>query len=261
MTEPGILFLGHGTRSQFGISEFMQLNSRVQKEVQQRLQLDSIYAGARVAFGHAFLELCVPDMNMTIQNGPLAGNKQIGIVPVFLFAAGHLKRDVPHLLSSLSKNRLSFVMGNPVGEEDRCIALSKTRILETGFSPETESGLVMVARGSRDPEVLQAFDRVSKKLQKELQAPHLEMSFLTGPGPSLEDALQKVRARGFSQVYVAPYLLFYGTLVTDVHRVISQWSCRYPDVLVKVTSHLGVHELLVECFTEKTLTVLRRLSQ
>lgn len=263
MRETGILFLGHGTRNQYGTLEFLELVSRVQKEAEYQLQMEKMPTRLHVAFGHAFLEFCEPSIDVALTDGSLSHMKHIGIVPVFLFEARHLKIDVPHLLSRLSKNFVdsSFVVANSVGVEDRCIHLGKTRILESGFSPETESGLVIVARGTSHPGGLQAFQHIVKRLQEQLQVSRLETGFLTGPGPSLEAALQNVRARGLNEVYVFPYLLFDGTLIRDIHRMINQWSRRYPEVLVKVAPHLGVHELLVESFTEKTLTLLKHLSQ
>lgn len=261
----GILFLGHGTRDPSGRSEFMELISRVQDRVRYKLKTSDLCISEvpTTTFHHAFLEMCTPDLDTSLTAAYFARTMRIGIVPVFLFRAGHLKRDVPILLSSASEKfpGMEFTVHDATGEDERCVALCKTRILEAGFFQAAGTGLVMVARGSRDDDALQAFERVAKQVQRDLEFPQLEISFLTGPGQKLEDALQNLRARGLVNLCVVPYLLFSGTLVRNLRRDVEGWSRSYLDVSVKVASHLGVHELLVDSFSDKTLTMLTHISK
>jgi sirohydrochlorin cobaltochelatase len=66
----------------------------------------------------AYLELMQPDLPTAVQSLVRAGCRQIDVVPLFLGAGGHVKRDLPLLLEQLRQRHgaVSFTLQAAIGE-------------------------------------------------------------------------------------------------------------------------------------------------
>jgi sirohydrochlorin cobaltochelatase len=82
-------------------------------------------------------------------------------------------------------------------------------------------GLVLVAHGSRDPEWSRPFERLAAALEKKLPAMAIALSYLEH-GPSLEEALAAVVAKGVGSIRVVPVFLGAGGHVKeDIPRLVA----------------------------------------
>jgi sirohydrochlorin cobaltochelatase len=79
----GILIVGHGTRDETGTRQFLEL-AEVLKE---RLSPAAVEA--------AFLEMREPGIYVAVERLVARGIERLVTAPLLLFAAGHIKRDVP----------------------------------------------------------------------------------------------------------------------------------------------------------------------
>ena len=79
----GLLLVGHGTRSRQGEGEFLE----VAEQVSRRL--------TGVCVEPACLELTELTIPQGVSRLVERGARQIVVVPLLLFAAGHAKRDIP----------------------------------------------------------------------------------------------------------------------------------------------------------------------
>ena len=90
----GLLIVGHGTRSEVGTAQFLALAERIRKS-----------AGGQLAVEPAFLELQQPDIDAAVGNLVAQGVKQLVVMPLLLFAAGHAKEDVPNAVAAALARR------------------------------------------------------------------------------------------------------------------------------------------------------------
>src|SRR3954454_17575598 len=82
--QAGVLLVGHGTRSATGIRQFFDIVERAAKVL------------APVAVEPAFLELSQPDIDTAIGRLAMRGIERLVTLPLLLFAAEHVKQDIPH---------------------------------------------------------------------------------------------------------------------------------------------------------------------
>ncbi len=107
--------------------------------------------------------------------------------------------------------------------------------------------LLIVAHGSRrqasNEEVRQLAMRV-----RELRSPgidHVECAFLELADPDIPAGLARCVAMGAREIILLPYFLAAGTHVAeDIPDAVTVFRDRHPEVMVRITSHLGASGIL-----------------
>lgn len=68
----------------------------------------------------AFLELMQPDLQEAIATAVREGAKKVAVVPAFLAAGGHIKKDLPRLVEAAAQAHpeLKFKILPPLGESE-----------------------------------------------------------------------------------------------------------------------------------------------
>ena len=89
MNGPRIILLAHGSRDKRWCETFEQLAAPTLKAVDN----------ARIAY----MELAHPSMDTVIAEGVAEGAKSFTIVPLFLAAGRHLRKDVPAMIEELER--------------------------------------------------------------------------------------------------------------------------------------------------------------
>ena len=87
----GILICGHGSRNKLAIAEFEELTRLIQKK----------YPSILIEFG--FLEFAKPSLTDALDKLRNSSIKKVIAIPAMLFAAGHVKNDIPSLLMNYAK--------------------------------------------------------------------------------------------------------------------------------------------------------------
>ncbi|MGH8719219.1 MAG: sirohydrochlorin chelatase [Burkholderiales bacterium] len=103
-----IILFAHGARE----TEWAEPFKKIQRLVAERLP------DTRVEL--AFLEIMQPSLPDTITTLAAERVREIRVVPLFLAQGGHLKHDLPRLVSDLKTRHpgLSIEISRPIGEVD-----------------------------------------------------------------------------------------------------------------------------------------------
>ena len=72
----------------------------------------------------AFLEFMTPDLTACVAGLAERGIRRIAVVPMFIAQGGHLKRELPEMLTLLRSThpQIEFSLSGPIGEDDQVIA-------------------------------------------------------------------------------------------------------------------------------------------
>ncbi len=104
--EPRIILLAHGSSDQRWCQTFEQLATPT---------LESV-AGSRIAY----MELAEPSLETIISEGKNEGIDTFTIIPLFLAAGRHLRKDVPGMIEQLQADHgVSITLAPPIGENPR----------------------------------------------------------------------------------------------------------------------------------------------
>lgn len=101
--DPAIILLAHGSSDPRWCETFEKLAGPT---------LQSI-SGSRIAY----MELAEPSIDTVVAEGVSAGTRTFTIVPLFLAAGRHLRKDVPGMILELEKNHdVTIRLAAPIGE-------------------------------------------------------------------------------------------------------------------------------------------------
>lgn len=110
-----------------------------------------------------------------------------------------------------------------------------------------KQGIVLVAHGSRDAEWSRPFERLAAALERKLPAVAVALCYLEH-GPSLEEALAALVAKGVGAIRVVPVFLGAGGHVKqDIPRLVAAAN---PGVPVSIDSPIGEQSQLIEAIAE-----------
>ncbi|PFW88117.1 cobalamin biosynthesis protein CbiX [Bacillus pseudomycoides] len=200
-----------------------------------------------------FLELAKPFISEGFAACVRRGATEIVVVPVFLLAAGHVKEDIPNELKKMKNKYPHIVMtyGNPFGVSESLVsaAYKGSGIKEY----ENEVTLLLVARGSSDPETLQDIKHIASLFEQEEKVGKVEVCYLAAAEPRFEEKLKVVVNRANENIVVLPYLLFTGLLMKHIEREVRNYS--YSSI--HVCPYLGKNHVFQEMLIQKTEEILR----
>jgi sirohydrochlorin cobaltochelatase len=219
-TNPGVLLVGHGTRSAQGVAEFLELA----RQVEERL--------APWPVEPAFLELAEPTIEASFRRLAERGVRRIVVAPLLLFAAGHAKQDIPAAVRNaaviLPAGEIDIVYAQPLGSHPALLELSGSRVRELlanrpAIAP-SETCLLLVGRGSRDPEAIAATHEYASLMRDGLPPLALRVAFVAMAAPRVDNVANELSQADFRQVVVQPHLLFHGELYESLAALVSSRS-------------------------------------
>ena len=157
MTETAVLICGHGSRDPDAIAEFELLAAALRPRL------------PTVAFAIGYLEFARP----TIRDGLAAlaarGARRILAVPGMLFAASHVKNDLPWEVNSFAaeKPEIEIRFGRDLAIDPKLLAAAADRIAATepaGGAARADTLLVVVGRGTNDPDANSNIAKITRML-------------------------------------------------------------------------------------------------
>lgn len=247
MNMSALLLCGHGSRDPAANAEFLAVAEAVDRAVTE------------VPVAPAFLELAEPLLWDGLVRLYQAGHRRIAVVPGLLFAAGHAKADIPEVLDRFRADHpeATVTYGRELGPAPGMIQAAAGRIAEAGagLADSPAVGLVMVGRGSSDPEALAVFRSLAATVADIAGVAGHEVGFCQVAEPDVATALDRAAAR-WPAVVVMPYLLFRGFLVDRVGRWVDAARDRHGDVRFVTAPHLADHPGVVATFTERAREAL-----
>jgi sirohydrochlorin cobaltochelatase len=243
---PGLVIVGHGTKSDDGVAEFGRF-------------IDLVGALAPFDVAGGFLELSSPPLTDAVAELYDRGHRRLVAVPLVLVGAGHAKGDVPAALARERERRpgLSFGYGRPLGPHPTLLEILDERIGE--LLPRDEracTAVVLVGRGATDPDANADIAKTARLLYEGRGFLTVETSFVSLADPSVPVALERARLLGARRVVVSPYFLFSGVLPDRVGAQALAWAAEHPDVEVRVAGVLGPDERLVRLVVDRYTEVL-----
>jgi sirohydrochlorin cobaltochelatase len=242
-SNPPLLLVGHGTVDAAGVAEFVAFTSRLRRQL----------ATAEVDVDGGFIELSTPTVHEAWAALAGRGHRTMAAVPLVLVAAGHAKGDIPAALHREVRRdpATGFVFGRPLGPHPVLQEILVDRIAAARGGLAEDTAVLLVGRGSTDPDANAEVCKVARLLQEGRPYAFVEPAFVSLTFPDVAGGLARCRALGARRVIVAPYFLFDGVLPRRVGEQARAFAAEHPDVEVEVAGHLGDSDALAGLVVER----------
>lgn len=117
-----------------------------------------------------------------------------------------------------------------------------------------------MAHGSRVAEANDAAREVAAMVQEMTGFEIVEVAFRELHEPGIQQGIDTCVARGAERILLMPYFLFMGAHVQhDLPEEIAAAQKRYPNLVMGMGAHLGVHRKLAEVEAERIGEALEKL--
>ena len=245
MSDDCVLLIGHGSREPASNAEFEAIASAY-RLARPELRVETAYVElARPLLAEALALLAAEVARITV-------------VPVFLFAAGHVKNDVPLAIAEARRAhpRCQISAAPALGVHPELAALAFQRA--SVCLPEVDAAraktlVLVVGRGSSDPDANGDFCKMARLIGEGRGLMQVVPTFIGITGPRVEDSLELVARMRPDRLVVLPYLLFAGRLVARLQTQVETFRARYPWIHCELAPHLGNDERLLTLLDERVL--------
>lgn len=246
MSDVAVLLCGHGSRDVEAIAEFERLATTLRARLGNR----------HVA--HGFLEFARPTIGAALEQLREHGAREIHALPGMLFAAGHAKNDIPSVLNDFAARHPEITVryGRELAVEPLLLEVARERIvlaesLSAGSVPRADSLLLVVGRGTNDPDANSNVAKVARLLAEGLGFGWGEAAFSGVAHPRANEALERVVRLGFKRIIVFPYFLFTGVLVKRIYAAADDAMRVQSAVEIIKAPYLKDHPLVLQSFLER----------
>jgi sirohydrochlorin ferrochelatase/(2Fe-2S) ferredoxin len=238
----GLLIVGHGSRDPNANIEF---ESVVASYRATRPDLD-------VAYG--YVELARPSLLTAIRDLAQRTDSVV-VLPLFLFAAGHVKNDIPLALARARQDfpAVRFTAANALGVHPNLVELAfeRARTALEGVREAAKTAVIVVGRGASDPDANGDFCKVVRLLAEGRAIGWVVPCFIGVTRPLLEEALELVARARPERIVVVPYFLFGGRLIAKICEQVESFQARYPWIKSELVAHLGSDDRLLRLMDER----------
>ena len=244
----GVLYVSHGSRVDEAVTEAVNFIESVKNQIDAPLQET------------CFLELTEPNVSQGFQRLINKGATEISVIPVLLLSAGHYFKDIP---TEIQRNQQMYPhvkvsYGKPLGVQRRLTEILHQRIEETHMTPNMDAKVLIVGRGSYNPQTQKDLSTIKAQLQDKNIHLDIEVCYLAACGPSFEEALQDAVNKAHSQIFVVPYLWFTGILERHIATTIDDYQVEHGIVLC---DRLGNHSHLQIALKERVEATFETVNQ
>jgi sirohydrochlorin cobaltochelatase len=242
MTHP-LLIVGHGTRDPAGVAGFAELVAQVAGR-----------ADPRTPVRGGFIELSAPPLREAVSDLVDLGATDLDVVPLVLVAAGHAKGDIPAALAREQQRHpgLAYRYGRPLGPHPVLLDLLDRRLADVLAADErAETTVVLVGRGSSDPDANAEHVKVARLLQEGRGLAGVEPAFISLAEPGVPAALERARRLGAQRIVVLPYFLFAGILPSRTREQAREWASAHPALDVRCADVIGPQPALADLVLER----------
>ncbi|MEW9500324.1 sirohydrochlorin chelatase [Jeotgalibacillus marinus] len=237
-----ILYVSHGTRSKQGAEEVRRFLESVIDLVEVPIQEIS------------FLELTKPFIGEGFEQCVNRGATEISVVPLFLLAAGHIKKDIPDSLIPLRKKypHIKVKVAPPFSVQDRILNAIGELVRSVVHDVNLEDSILIVGRGSSDLAIHDAFTRISRGIKEKLGVRNIQVCYLAAASPTFTVGLETIiqKARG-ERVIVVPYLLFPGLLLSEIIKEVNKRRNQGQSIVH--TGPLSSHRVIKDIVIDRAL--------
>jgi sirohydrochlorin cobaltochelatase len=242
--DDAVLLVGHGSR-------------REKSNEQVRVLGEQLEAHLDVPVDVAYLELAEPAIPDAIDELAPAC-RTLTVVPLSLFAASHVKNDVPLALQTARTRHddVTINYGAPLGVHPTLVDLLDERVRQVeadlGIDRSADDVAVVVcARGSSDPDSNGDVHKLARLLYEGRAFDRVEASFIGVTSPVLSDTLHRLAKSRPDAIVVVPYMLGDGTLTGRIRDRTSAFDDEYPYVTAGCGDPLGTDERVVSVLADR----------
>jgi sirohydrochlorin cobaltochelatase len=246
----GVMICGHGSRDPEAVAEF----ARAATGLKALLPVNDIEFG--------YLEFARPVIQDGFEALARRGAKRILALPVMLFAASHVKNDLPSEVNRFAAIHPGIDMrfGRELSIEPKLLNAAADRIAEAERTsqhdvPRSETLLVVVGRGTTDPDANSNISKLARMLWEGMGFGWAEVAFSGTASPLVEPGLRRAAMLGFKRIIVFPYFLFTGVLVKRIYAAADKVAADHPDIEFIKASYLSDHPLVLECLAERVAEI------
>ena len=195
-----LLGVAHGSRdpaSQAGIRDLL-------------VRAAALRPGLRTA--DAYVDNASPSIRRALAELVADGVDDIVVLPLLLTPASHSKTDVA---ASVQAGRLAHPLvrlryGRPLGPHPVLVDVLDRRLREAGARPDDP--VLLVAGGALDPDANAQVAATGRLLWEGRSWPTVDIAFVSTTGPTVPEALDRLRRLGHERVAIARYFLGPGRL-------------------------------------------------
>jgi sirohydrochlorin cobaltochelatase len=245
MARIGVMVCGHGSRDVAAVEEFHGLV----RKLAERLPDHPLESG--------FLEFARPIIREGMDRLRERGVDHVLAVPGMLFAAGHVKNDVPSVLNGYAaEHGIRVDLGRDLGIDAKLLRAASDRIEAAlasadGRVPREDTLLAVIGRGTSDPDANGNVAKVARMLWEGMGFGWAEVGYSGVAHPRVDLLLERAARLGFARIVVFPYFLFTGVLVRRIYALTDQVASRHPEIEFIRAGYLNDHPLVLETFVER----------
>ncbi|CAA7617295.1 sirohydrochlorin chelatase [Magnetospirillum sp. UT-4] len=252
MTEKlGVMICGHGSRDVEATREFESLS----RHLSARLPDYAVESG--------YLEFARPIIKDGLEALKAKGVTRILAVPGMLFAAGHVKNDLPWEINSFAaaNPELRIEFGRELAVDPKLLQAAAARIEEgeaqgkAGMARK-DTLLLVVGRGTNDPDANSNVAKVARMLWEGMGFGWAETAYSGVAYPLVDQALERAVRLGYSRIVVFPYFLFTGILVKRIYDWADQAAAAHPGIEILKAPYLNDHPLVIDSFVERIAEIV-----
>jgi sirohydrochlorin cobaltochelatase len=243
MTETAVLICGHGSRDPEAIAEF----ELVAVALRPRLR--------DFDFATGYLEFARPTIRDGLAELTAAGARQILAIPGMLFAASHVKNDLPWEVNSFMADNpgIDVRLGRDLAIDPKLLRAAADRIAAAADAPiaRAETLLVVVGRGTNDPDANSNISKLARMLWEGMGFGWAEVAFSGVAHPRVDAALTRATRLGFRRIIVFPYFLFTGVLVKRIYAQTEEVARLFPEIEFVKALYLRDHPEVLDAFCDR----------
>ena len=247
----GVMICGHGSRDPDAVAEFEQAAAGLKARLPD----------SDVEFG--YLEFARPVIREGFEKLAARGVQRILALPGMLFAASHVKNDLPSEINSFSADfpHIEMRFGRELSIEPKLLKAAAERIAEgerrgVREIPRSESLLLVIGRGTTDPDANSNISKLARMLWEGMGFGWAEVGYSGTAAPLTEPALRHAVKLGFKRIVVFPYFLFTGVLVKRIYAACDRVAADHPEIEIIKAPYLSDHPLVLDCLMDRVAEII-----
>jgi len=247
----GLMICGHGSRDTNAVEEF----NRLAGHLARRFPDYEIESG--------FLEFATPVLRAGLDKLKERGCGRILCLPGMLFAAGHVKNDLPSEVNEFANDNpdIDVHYGRELAVDPRLLQAAAARIEEaeaatSGGVPRSDTLLMVVGRGTNDSDANSNVCKVARMLWEGMGFGWAEVSYSGVAYPLVDAGLAHAVRLGYRRIIVFPYFLFTGILVRRIYDWADEAAAANPDMEILKAPYLSDQPLLIDTFASRVEEML-----
>ena len=238
-----LVLVGHGSRAGEANREFLAFAEKLRQ-------------ATGLAVEPGFVELAEPTLAEALDRAARL-SAEVAVVPFILFAAGHVKLDLPLEIEAARRRHpgMRFAQAAPLGLHPRLLEIAGERLDaaldKLGETGAAERAVLLVGRGSSDPDANSEVAKLARLLSEGRGCMLVEAAYCGVTRPSVPEGLERVARLGARGVVVLPHLIFAGVLEARLRDNIAAFRRAFPGIEAVLADTLGGDPRLIEVVLER----------